>query len=226
MEYFPPEILDHIFNQFPNKCKLCQKECLLASAWKELTKCSKTCERWKKIIENKINKLTKCCSECIYLCGTNIISVTLKFEKNENFGVEIGRPMNPNALPEITPSGSFPYIGVIRKKGPVGRNSKIRSLDWILQVNEICLNEIIEWSDILNVLKDALKHQYVRMVVGQVDTYPQILPLDHVDLRYTSVWSNQTPLFTPEEQDMFYPEKFEEARKISKSDFDSSRKSI
>ena len=63
MESLPTEILDHIFNQFPSKCKLCQKKCLRASPRYVLSKCSNTCVRWNGLVEEKIveiDKLKKC----------------------------------------------------------------------------------------------------------------------------------------------------------------------
>ena len=62
MESLPTEILDHIFNHFPNKCEICQNKCLRALGWQELSKCSKTCERWNRIIE-EIDTLEKCFSD-------------------------------------------------------------------------------------------------------------------------------------------------------------------
>ena len=70
MESFPPEILDHIFNQFPNKCDLCQKKCLRASPRYVLSKCSNTCVRWNGLVVEKIveiDKLKKCYSDEEYI---------------------------------------------------------------------------------------------------------------------------------------------------------------
>ena len=66
MESLPTEILDQIFNQFLNKCEICQKQCLRASPKQELSKCSNTCERWNSIIEAKLKEieaLKKCYSD-------------------------------------------------------------------------------------------------------------------------------------------------------------------
>ena len=82
MESLPAEILDHIFNQFPNKCEICQQKCLRASHTQEFYKCSKTCERWNGLIEKKL-PLKKCYSDF-----DNLISVTLNIQQGEKFGME------------------------------------------------------------------------------------------------------------------------------------------
>ena len=73
------------------------------------------------------------------------------------------------------PVAAFPSDGIypneplvldINKDGPVGHDGRIRIKDSILQVNEISF-QFCCWNDVLKFLQDALKHQRVRLVVGQ-----------------------------------------------------------
>ena len=61
MEFLPTEILEHIFNQFINKCEKCQREnCFLAPISQELLKCHDVCARWNDIIKKKFKKIERC----------------------------------------------------------------------------------------------------------------------------------------------------------------------
>ena len=157
MESLPTEILDHVFDQFPNKCEICQKKCLRASPRQELSKCSNTSERWNRIIEQKIKEidtLTKC-----YRDFENVTSLTINIQPEDKgeFGMYLFGSFNSNAA----------LVGSISKDGPVDRDGRIRINDSILQVNGITFDEGMAWHDILNVLKNAVILQYVQLVVGQ-----------------------------------------------------------
>ena len=164
MESLPTEILDHVFNQFPNRCEICQQKCLRALPTQEFSKCSNTCKRWNGWIEKKIRKigvLKKCYSDF-----EDLISVTLNIQQEKKFGIRlwIHRIDGPIQSPNSTP---VPIIHSIIKNGPVGRDGRIKIGDSILQVNEISFDDGMDLGDISNVLIDALKLQCVQLVVGQ-----------------------------------------------------------
>ena len=118
MESLPTEILDHIFNHFPNKCEICQNKCLRALGWQELSKCSKTCERWNRIIE-EIDPSEKCYSDF-----ENVISLTLNDHVAEiwrswTLGISVIRQILSNKTVAFE-------IMFIKEDGPVGRDGRMR----------------------------------------------------------------------------------------------------
>ena len=164
MESLPTEILDHIFNHFPNICEICQNKCLRALAWQELLKCSKTCKRWNRMIE-EIDLLEKCYSDF-----ENVISLTLNIRQiEETLRIELGIMVIRRILSNKT-IVAF-EIMYIEENGPVGRDGRMKIGDFILQVNGtsfdkskpyMFLNDYIS-CDLVKILRD----QYVQMVVGQ-----------------------------------------------------------
>ena len=167
MESLPIEILDHVFNQFPSRCEICQQKCLRALAWQEISKCAITCKRWNSLIEKKkirdIGILKKCYSEF-----ENLISVTLNTQQEEKFGIRI-KIHNPLDGP---PFWSIPVINSIIENGLVCSDGRIKIGDSILKVNEISFDNMDLWEAenqffFLDAMRDALKLQCVKLVVGQ-----------------------------------------------------------
>ena len=164
MESLPTEILDHIFNHFPNKCEICQNKCLRALGWQELSKCSKTCKRWNRIIE-EIDMLEKCFSDF-----ENVISVTLNIPHEAKWrSWALGIMVNRRIISNKTMAFEIIFI---EEDCPVSRDGRMKIGDFILQVNGISfdkskphmfLDDYIG-CDLVNILKD----QYVQMVVGQI----------------------------------------------------------
>ena len=179
MESLPIEILDHVFNQFPNQCEICQQKCLRALAWQEFKKCANTCKRWNLWIHKKImdlDVLKKCYSEF-----ENLISLTLNTQEEEKFGIRT-KIHNPKDGP---PFWSIPVIDSIIENGFVCRDGRIKIGDSILKVNEISFNNSrdtwLQKKMVINVLRDALKLQFVKLVVGQnpsrgMSSTPNYLP--------------------------------------------------
>ena len=158
MESLPTEILDHIFNQFPNKCEICQKKCLRASPRQELSKCLNTCERWNAVIEAKIkeiDKLEKCYSDF-----ENVISLTLNIQENFRMNICGFRTTVDSRI-------YLPVISFICKDSPMDHDGRIKLEDSILQLNAISFYEGMDVSDIWKVLDDVQKLQCVQVVVGQ-----------------------------------------------------------
>ena len=162
MESLPIEILDHVFNQFPSRCEICQQKCFRALAWQEFPKCANTCKRWNLWIQKKIKDLDvikKCYSEF-----ENLISVTLNTHQVEEFGIRI-----KIYHPYVGPRGAV--IESIIENGLVCRDGRIKIGDVILKVNEISFNNSrdtwLQKKMVINVLRDALKLQFVKLVVGQ-----------------------------------------------------------
>ena len=149
MESLPTEILDHIFYQFPNKCEICQEKCLRSSLRQELSKCSKTSERWNRITEEKVKEfeqLNKCYSEF-----ENVYAVT------------------HNIQPEERP---IPIIQTFnRAKTFIHFNSDSLLAIWrgylILQVNEFIMYEEMDLRDTCEILTNAQNLQSIRFVLGQ-----------------------------------------------------------
>ena len=165
MESLPTEILDHIFNHFPNKCEICQNKCLRALGWQELSKCSKTCERWNRIIE-EIDTLEKCFSDF-----ENVISVTFNIRQLEEI-FNIRKTLGICIIRQILSNKTVAFeIIFIKENGPVGCDGRMKIGDFILQVNGtsfdkskpyMFLNDYIS-CDLVKILRD----QYVQIVVGQ-----------------------------------------------------------
>ena len=139
MESLPTEILDHVFNQFPKICEICQQKCLRASSTQEFSKCSKTCERWNGLIEKKL-PLKKCYSDF-----ENLISVTLNIQRKGKFGMKLWLPMtDPNANIvdyHKTVVHVAPIVDSIIENSLVDRDGRIKVGHSILQVNEISFHE-------------------------------------------------------------------------------------
>ena len=151
MESLPTEILDHIFNQFPNKCDICQMKCLRTSLRQELSKCSKTSKRWNRIIEEKIKefeKLNKCYSDF-----ENVYAVTLNIQPKEK----------PIPITQI--------INNSKTKTFIHFNSDSPLAIWrgylILQINDFIMYEEMDWRDRCEILRNAQNLQYIRFVLGQ-----------------------------------------------------------
>ena len=166
MESLPIEILDHVFNQFPSRCEICQQKCLRALAWQEFKKCANTCKRWNLWIHKKImdlDVLKKCYSEF-----ENLISLTLNTQEEEKFGIRT-KIHNPKDGP---PFWSIPVIDSITENGFVCRDGRIKIGDSILKVNEISFDNMERWEAenqffFLEAISDTLKLQCVKLVVGQ-----------------------------------------------------------
>ena len=177
MESLPIEILDHVFNQFPNQCEICQQKCLRALAWQEFKKCANTCKRWNLWIHKKITdlgELKKCYSEF-----ENLISVTLNTQEEEKFGIR-ARIHNPRDRP---PFWSIPVIDSIIENGFVCRDGRIKIGDSILKVNEISFDNMERWDPFffMDAISHTLKLQCVKLVVGQnpsrgMSSTPNYLP--------------------------------------------------
>ena len=109
MESLPTEILDHIFNQFPNKCEICQEKCLRSSLRQELSTYSKTSERWNRIIEKKVKKFEQ--SNKCYSDFENVYAVTLNIQPKEkplvSISIFIARIMMFEAIGMICEENRF-----------------------------------------------------------------------------------------------------------------------
>ena len=151
MESLPTEILDHIFNQFPNKCEICQEKCLRSSLRQELSTYSKTSERWNRIIEKKVKEfeqLNKCYSDF-----ENVYAVTLNIQPKEK----------PIPITQI--------INNSKTKTFIHFNSDSPLAIWrgylILQINDFIMYEEMDWRDRCEILRNAQNLQYIRFVLGQ-----------------------------------------------------------
>ena len=151
MESLPTEILDHIFNQFPNKCEICQEKCLRSSLRQELSKCSKTSKRWNRIIEKKVKEfeqLNKCYSDF-----ENVYAVTLNIQPKE-------KPIPITQISNNSKTKTFIHF-----------NSDSPLAIWhgylILQVNEFIIYEDMNSTDTCEIFRNAQNLQCIRFVLGQ-----------------------------------------------------------
>ena len=153
MESLPTEILDHIFNQFPNKCEICQMKCLRTSLRQELSTYSKTSERWNRIIEEKIkdlDKLKKCYSDF-----EDLHAVTLNIQQEEIKRLGIG-------ILQTTEN----VIGIsIKKNSPLNRDGRPGYM--VLQVNDFIIPEKMDVGEAFSIIDHIEKLNCVRFVVGQ-----------------------------------------------------------
>ena len=151
MESLPTEILDHIFNQFPNKCEICQEKCFRSSLRQELSTYSKTSQRWNRIIEEKIkdiDKLKKC-----YSGFEDLYAVTLNIQQEEIKKLGIG-------ILQTTETVICIYVN-----SPLNRDGRTGYM--VLQVNDFIIPEKMDVSEAFGILAQVQKLNFVRFVVGQ-----------------------------------------------------------
>ena len=160
MESLPTEILDHIFNQFPNKCEICQEKCLRSSLRQELSTYSKTSERWNRIIEEKIkdiDKLKKCYSDF-----EDLYAVTLNIQQEEIERLGIG-----------TLQTTAETVIIISKDSPLNRDGRPGYL--VLQVNDFIIPEKMDFSEAFGILAHIQKLNCARFVVGQMNRFKKLV---------------------------------------------------